>query len=56
MFIITKDDLARKTDVQLAALFQEVSKGLSTTRPGTASAQSLAVMILAEIARRGPRC
>lgn len=54
MFKITKDDLAKKTDVQLAALFQEVSKGLSITRPGNASAQSLAAMIRAEIARRGP--
>ncbi|WP_156358350.1 hypothetical protein [Sphingobium sp. Leaf26] len=54
MFKMTKDDLAKKTDAQLAALFQEASKGLIATKPEIASAQSLRTMIRAEIAKRGP--
>lgn len=55
MFKMTKDDLAKKTDAQLTALFQETSKGLIATKSGLASAQSLLVMISAEIARRDLR-
>lgn len=55
MFKMTKDDLAKKTDVQLAALFQEARKGLANGKPDLASTQSLMTMIHAEIARRDPR-
>ncbi|WP_288804734.1 hypothetical protein [uncultured Novosphingobium sp.] len=55
MFKMTKDDLAKKTDAQLTALFQEASKGLIATKSGLASAQSLLAMISAEIARRDLR-
>lgn len=54
MFKMTKDDLAKKTEVQLVALFQEASKGLASGKPDLALAQSLLAMIRAEIARRGP--
>lgn len=54
MFKMTKGDLARKTDAQLAALFQEASKGLVAAKSDLASAQSLVAMIHAEIAKRGP--
>lgn len=55
MLKLTRDDLHRKTDAQLAALFQEASKGLASGKPDLASAQSLVAMIRAEIAGRGPR-
>ncbi len=55
MFKVTKDDLAKKTDAQLAALFQEASKGLANGKPDLSSTHSLVVLIRAEIARRGPR-
>ncbi|WP_394440186.1 hypothetical protein ACGGKE_03845 [Sphingobium naphthae] len=55
MFKMTKDDLAKKTDAQLAALFQEASKGLASGKPDLASAQSLVVMINNELAARAPR-
>jgi hypothetical protein len=54
MFKITKDDLTKKTDAQLAALFQEASCGLAAKGPTLAVAQSLLAMIRAETARRGP--
>lgn len=55
MFKITKDDLAKKTDAQLAALFQDASSGLAVKGANLASAQSLVAMIRAEMTRRGPR-
>ena len=55
MFKITSDDLAKKTDSQLAALFQEVVKGIIPTSPDRPAAQSLLAMIAAERAKRGPR-
>lgn len=54
MFKLTCDDLHRKTDAQLVALFREASKGLATGKPGAPAAQSLVAMIRTEIARRGP--
>lgn len=54
MFKITKDDLAKRTNVQLAALFQEASKGLIAAKSDIALAQSLLAMIRAEIAKRRP--
>lgn len=54
MFKMTKDDLAKKTNAQLAALFQEVSKRLIAAKSDPASAQSLLTMIRVEIAERGP--
>lgn len=53
MFKITKDDLAKKTDEQLTALFREASKGLASGKPDLASTQSVMAMIRAEIAKRG---
>lgn len=55
MFKISKNDLAKKTDAQLSALFQEVAKGLNPVRPDRSAAQSLLAMIAAERAKRGPR-
>lgn len=54
MFKITKADLAKKTDSQLAALFQDASKALCT-EAARKSAHSLLSMIRAEFARRDPR-
>ena len=54
MFKITKTDLAKKTNAQLAALFQEASKGLTAAKSDIASAQALLALIRAEIAKRGP--
>lgn len=55
MFKITNDDLAKKTDSQLAALFQEVVKGIAPASPDRPAAQSLLAMIAAERAKRGPQ-
>jgi hypothetical protein len=41
MFKITNDDLAKKTESQLAALFQEVVKGIAAASPDRPAAQSL---------------
>lgn len=53
MFKITSDDLAKKTDSQLAALFQEVAKGITPTSPDRPAVQSLLALIIAERAKRG---
>lgn len=55
MFKISKDDLAKKTDAQLAALFQEVVRGITPASPDRHAMQSLLAMIAAERAKRGPR-
>lgn len=55
MFKMTKGDLAKKSDAQLAALFQQATLGLSTAKSDLASAQSLLTMIRAELAARAPR-
>ncbi len=54
MFKVTKDDLARKTNVQLLGLFNQVSLGLRVLNAKRSLAQSLLVMIQQEIAKRGP--
>jgi hypothetical protein len=54
MFKITKADLAKKTDAQLAALFQQATGGLTATGADLASAQSALAVIRAEIAARCP--
>jgi hypothetical protein len=54
MFKMTKGDLAQKSNAQLAALFQEASKGLTTANAEIASAQSLLAMIQSELAVRNP--
>lgn len=54
MFKITKDDLTKKTDAQLAALFQQATIGLSATKADRAAAQSLLAMLRAERAKRCP--
>lgn len=55
MFKISKDDLAKKTDAQLAALFQEAVRGIVPDSPDRHKLQSLLAMIAAERAKRGPR-
>ena len=55
MFKISKDDLTKKTDAQLAALFQEASLGLAAKGSALAVAQWLLAMIRAETACRGPK-
>lgn len=54
MFKMTSSDLARKTDAQLAALFQKATLSLSTAKCNLAVAQSLLAMIRAERANRRP--
>lgn len=54
MFKITKDDLARKTDAQLAALFQQASVRLTAAKSDRTTVQSLLAMIHAERANRAP--
>lgn len=54
MFKMTKGDLAKKTDAQLAALFQQASIGLTVARADLATTQSLLAMIRAECANRRP--
>jgi len=54
MFKMTKGDLAKKSDAQLAALFQQATLGLSAAKTDLASAQSLLAMIHAERANRRP--
>lgn len=55
MFKMTRNDLARKSPAQLAALFNEVNQSLGSLAdpsPEKARAQSLVAMIRAEQARR----
>ncbi|HST36337.1 MAG TPA: hypothetical protein VLK25_06880 [Allosphingosinicella sp.] len=57
MFKMTRDDLARKSLTQLAALFNEVNQSLEAApdpSPARARAQSLLAMIRAERAGRDP--
>lgn len=54
MFKLNKDNLVKKTGAQLAALFQEVVKGITPASPDRPAAQSLLAMIAAERAKRGP--
>lgn len=54
MFKITKNDLTKKTDAQLAALFQQAVIGLSVAKSDRAAAQTLLAMIRAERANRHP--
>lgn len=55
MFKMTKSDLAKKSDAQLAALFRQATLGLSATKSDLASAQSLVALIRSELAARAPR-
>jgi hypothetical protein len=54
MFKINKSDLAKKTDAQLTALFQQATIGLSAAKSDLAAAQSLLAMIRIERASRHP--
>ena len=57
MFKMTRNDLARKSPAQLAALFNEVNQSLAAARdpsPARSRAQSLLAMIRAEQSQRGP--
>ncbi|MBJ7442483.1 MAG: hypothetical protein JHD35_26175 [Sphingopyxis sp.] len=54
MFKMTKTDLAKKSDAQLFALFQEASQASVPATADAGSAHSLLAMIRAEIAKRGP--
>lgn len=55
MFKSTKGDLAKKSDAQLAALFQQATLGLSAAKSKLASAQSQLAIIRAELASRIPK-
>jgi hypothetical protein len=52
MFKMTKGDLAKKSDAQLAALFQQATLSLSAAKSDLASAQSLLAIIRTERANR----
>ena len=54
MFKITQADLAKKSDAQLSALFQEVSNHLKSDNANLPHAQALLTMIRAETAKRHP--
>lgn len=54
MLKMTKGDLAQKSDKQLAALFLQVTLGLSAAKSDLASAQSSLAMIRTERANRRP--
>jgi hypothetical protein len=54
MFKMTSHDLAKKSDAQLSALFQEVSIGLVASKAQVALAQSLLAMINSERSKRSP--
>ena len=51
---LTRNDLATKSTAQLAALFQDASRGIAASNAAIASAQSLLAMIAQELGRRGP--
>lgn len=51
---VTKNDLTAKSMSQLAALFQEASRGLMAATANLAAKQSRLEAIRAEIARRRP--
>ena len=53
-FNLTRNDLATKSTAQLAALFQDASRGIAASNAAIASAQSLLAMIAQELGRRGP--
>ena len=53
-FNLTRNDLATKSTAQLAALFQDASRGITASNAAIASAQSLLAMIGLELGRRGP--
>ncbi len=55
MFKMTKDDLTKKSDAQLAALFQQVSRQVQPEQPDAPRAVSLLAMIRAELDKRVPR-
>ncbi len=54
MLKLTKGDLAKKTDAQLAAIFQQATLDLTVARSDLASVQSLLAMIHTERATRKP--
>ena len=51
---LNRNDLATKSTAQLAALFQDASRGIAASNAAIASAQSLLAMISLELGRRGP--
>jgi len=53
-FNLNRNDLATKSTAQLAALFQDASRGIAASNAAIASAQSLLAMISHELGRRGP--
>ena len=53
-FNLTRSDLASKSTLQLAALFQQASNAIAANQDAIASAQSLLAMIAQELGRRGP--
>lgn len=53
-FNLNRNDLATKSESQLAALFQQAASAIAASQDATASAQSLLAMIAQEFGRRGP--
>lgn len=53
-FNLTRSDLASKSTLQLAALFQQASNAIAANQDAVTSAQSLLAMIAQELGRRGP--
>ena len=51
---LSRSDLARKSRIQLAALFQQASLTVSVSQSDLNAAQSALGMIAQELARRGP--
>lgn len=53
-FNLTRNDLATKSTLQLAALFQQASNAVTANQDACRSAQSLLARITQELSRRGP--
>ena len=51
---LSRSDLARKSRIQLAALFQQASITVSASQSDLNPAQSALAIIAQELARRGP--
>jgi hypothetical protein len=53
-FNLNRNDLATKSTAQLAALFQDASRGIAASNAAIASAHSHFAMISLKLGRRGP--
>jgi len=53
-FNLNRNDLATKSALQLAALFQQASSAIAVNQDVITSANTLLAMIAQELGRRGP--